>query len=238
MQKQSSNPKLLPENHPLKTLAGVGVAYKLAEALLGNWASGIGNSSSDSQITNPESLLDLVALGLIADVALLKDETRALAKKGIEQLQKTNRIGLKVIAELSKTNLEIATEETIGFTFAPRLNALGRLGDANPAVELLITNDSARARVLATQIEGLNAQRRLLTSQVYKSAEAQLQENSKLLDEPAIVLSHPNWAGGVVGIVANKLVERYHKPAILLNESEDGILRGSARSIEGLHITD
>ncbi|HCK67369.1 MAG TPA: hypothetical protein DHW49_14000, partial [Anaerolineae bacterium] len=160
------------------------------------------------------------------------------AKKGIEQLKNTNRLGLKTIAELSNTKLETLTEETIGFTFAPRLNALGRLGDANPAVELLITQDSARARVLAAQIEGLNAQRRLLTSQIYQSAEAQLKENSKLLDEPAIVLSHPNWAGGVVGIVANKLVERYHKPAILLNESEDGILRGSARSIEGLHITD
>lgn len=226
------NPKLLPENHPLKNLAGVGVAYKLAEALLGN------RELSDSPIKTPDSLLDLVALGLIADVALLKDETRALAKKGIRKLREMNRLGLKVIAELSGTNIEIITEETIGFTFAPRLNALGRLGDANPAVELLITNDSARARVLAAQLEGLNAQRRLLTSQVYQSAEAQLKENSKLLDEPAIVLSHPSWAGGVVGIVANKLVERYHKPAILLNESEDGILRGSARSIEGLHITE
>jgi single-stranded-DNA-specific exonuclease len=237
------NPKMLPDGHPLKTLAGVGVAYKLAEALL-ETSNETRDTSYELPITNyesritPNDLLDLVALGLIADVALLKDETRALAKKGIEQLRKTNRIGLKAIAELSGINLETATEETIGFTFAPRLNALGRLGDANPAVELLITNNQARARVLATQIEGLNAQRRLLTSQVYQSAEAQLKENSKLLDEPAIVLSHPNWAGGVVGIVANKLVERYHKPAILLNESEDGILRGSARSIEGLHITD
>jgi single-stranded-DNA-specific exonuclease len=142
------------------------------------------------------------------------------------------------MAELSGTNLETLTEETIGFTFAPRLNALGRLGDANPAVELLLTQDSARARVLAAQIEGLNAQRRLLTSQVYEAAEAQLRENPDLLTEPAIVLSHPNWPGGVVGIVANKLVDRYHKPAILLNESEDGIMRGSARSVEGLHITD
>lgn len=229
------NPKLLPQDHPLKHLAGVGVAYKLAEALITNYELQITNH--ESRIT-PENLLDLVALGLIADVALLKDETRTLAKKGIEQLKKTNRIGLKAIAELSNTNLETLTEETIGFTFAPRLNALGRLGDANPAVELLTTNNQAHARVLATQIEGLNAQRRLLTSQVYQSAEAQLKENPKLLDEPAIVLSHPNWAGGVVGIVANKLVERYHKPAILLNESDDGILRGSARSIEGLHITD
>ena len=180
----------------------------------------------------------MVALGLIADVALLKGETRSLAQKGIEALRNTNRLGLKVIAELSGTNLETLTEETIGFTFAPRLNALGRLGDANPAVELLLTQDPARARVLAAQIEGLNAQRRLLTSQVYEAAEAQLRENPDLLTEPAIVLSHPNWPGGVVGIVANKLVDRYHKPAILLNESEDGIMRGSARSIEGLHITE
>ncbi|MBI5295941.1 MAG: single-stranded-DNA-specific exonuclease RecJ [Chloroflexi bacterium] len=225
------NPKLLPKNHLLANLAGVGVAYKLAEALLGQRSKVEGQASADD-------LLDLVALGLIADVALLKGETRSLAQKGIQALRETKRLGLKVIAELSGTNLETLTEETIGFTFAPRLNALGRLGDANPAVELLLTRDPARARLLAAQIEGLNAQRRLLTSQVYEAAEAQLRANPDLLDEPAIVLSHPNWPGGVVGIVANKLVERHHKPAILLNESEDGILRGSARSIEGLHITE
>lgn len=226
------NPKLLPENHPLKNLAGVGVAYKLAEALY----------ADERQRTNTqpssEDLLDLVALGLIADVALLKNETRSLAQKGIEALRNTNRLGLKVIAELSGTALETLTEETIGFTFAPRLNALGRLGDANPAVELLTTANPARARVLAAQIEGLNAQRRLLTSQVYEAAEAKLRENPDLLTEPAIVLSHPGWPGGVVGIVANRLVDRYHKPALLLTESEDGIARGSARSVEGLHITE
>jgi single-stranded-DNA-specific exonuclease len=230
------NPKLLPKDHPLATLAGVGVAYKLAEALL-ETRNEKQETSNDELITH-SSLLDLVALGLIADVALLKGETRSLAQKGIQALRETKRLGLKVIAELSGTNLETLTEETIGFTFAPRLNALGRLGDANPAVELLLTQDPARARVLAAQIEGLNAQRRLLTSQVYEAAEAQLRENPDLLTEPAIVLSHRGWPGGVVGIVANKLVDRYHKPAILLNESEDGIMRGSARSIEGLHITE
>jgi single-stranded-DNA-specific exonuclease len=196
--------------------------------------------SSKCRRRNSESseLLDLVALGLIADVALLQNETRTLAKQGIEQLRNTNRIGLRVMAELAGATFDSLTEETIGFTFAPRLNALGRLGDANPAVELLITNDSARARVLAAQIEGLNAQRRMLTKQVTDAAEAQLKENPDLLNQPVIILSHPNWPGGVVGIVANRLVDRYHKPAILFNESEDGILRGSARSIEGLHITE
>lgn len=221
------NPKLLPENHSLRNLAGVGVAYKLAEALL--------IENRKSEIVN---LLDLVALGLVADVALLQRETRALAKQGIEQLRNTSRLGLRVMAELAGAAFDSLTEETIGFTFAPRLNALGRLSDANPAVELLITDDPGRARVLAAQIEGLNAQRRMLTKQVYDSAEAQLKENPSLFNDPVIVLSHPNWPGGVVGIVANKLVERYHKPSILFNESEDGILRGSARSIEGLHITE
>jgi len=235
------NPKLLPHEHPLKNLAGVGVAYKLAESLITNYQ--LHNLQSPVRRAEPVEassleLLDLAALGLIADVALLQGETRTLAQKGIQQLRKTNRIGLKVMAELSNTNLESLTEETIGFTFAPRLNALGRLSDANPAVELLITNNPAQARILAAQIEGLNAQRRLLTSQVTEAAEAQLREHPELLNEPAIVLSHPNWPGGVVGIVANRLVDRYHKPALLLTESDDGILRGSARSIEGLHITE
>jgi len=221
------NPKLLPEGHILENLAGVGVAFKLAEALL--------IENRKPEIVN---LLDLVALGLIADVALLKGETRSLVQRGIQVLRNTGRIGLRAMAELSGTSLESLTEETIGFNFAPRLNALGRLSDANPAVELLLSHDPARARVIAAQIEGLNAQRRLLTTQVYEAAEAQLREDPDLSSEPALVLTSQNWPGGVVGIVANKLVDRYRKPAILLNQSEDGILRGSARSVEGLNITE
>jgi single-stranded-DNA-specific exonuclease len=226
------NPKLLPQGHILANLAGVGVAYKLAEALLN-----VQRSNAEIRLS-PDSLLDLVALGLIADVALLRGETRSLVQRGIQVLRNTSRIGLRVMAELSGTSLESLTEETIGFNFAPRLNALGRLSDANPAVELLLSHDPARARVLAAQIEGLNAQRRLLTNQVFEAAEAQLRKDPDLLSEPAIILTNQSWPGGVVGIVANKLVERYHKPAILLSESEDGVLRGSARSVEGLHITE
>ena len=229
------NPKLLPEDHILANLAGVGVAYKLAEALIRSNDFSRFRAATEVATTG---LLDLVALGLIADVALLKGETRSLVQRGIQVLRNTGRIGLRAMAELSGTSLESLTEETIGFSFAPRLNALGRLSDANPAVELLLSHDPARARVLATQIEGLNAQRRLLTNQVYEAAEAQLHENPALLDDPAIILFSQNWPGGVVGIVANKLVERYRKPAMLLNQSENGILHGSARSIEGLNITE
>ena len=220
------NPKLLPENHPLGNLAGVGVAYKLAEALL-----------EQSNIPS-ENLLDLVALGLIADVALLKSDTRALAQKGLGALRKTERIGLQIIMEMAGILPETVNEETIGFTFAPRLNAIGRLGDANPVIDLLTTNDLARARVIASQLEGLNSQRRLLTSQVYRAAEAQLRENPSLLEEPAIVLGHPSWPGGVVGIVASRLKDRYNKPVILLNTAEGEPAHGSARSIDGLNITE
>jgi single-stranded-DNA-specific exonuclease len=226
------NPKLLSEDHILANLAGVGVAYKLAEALLESQKSRV------EGLTSPGTLLDLVALGLIADVALLKGETRSLVQRGIQVLRNTSRIGLRTMAELSGTSLESLTEESIGFTFAPRLNALGRLGDANPAVDLLLSHDAVRARVIATQIEGLNAQRRLLTNQVFEAAETQLRENPDLLSEPVIILINENWPGGVVGIVANKLVERYRKPTILMNQSENGVLRGSARSVEGLHITE
>lgn len=234
------NPKLLPENHSLANLAGVGVAYKLAEALFENRELGIGrrDTTTNSRITIPESLLDLVALGLIADVALLRGETRTLAQKGLNILRNSERLGLKLIAELANQPLSQATEEYIGFVLAPRLNALGRLGDANPAVELLTTDDPVRARVLAAQLEGLNAQRKLLTNQVYQAAEAQLRADPSLLTQPAIVLGHPAWPGGVVGIVASRLKERYNKPVILFNTPEDGPARGSARSIEGLHITE
>jgi single-stranded-DNA-specific exonuclease len=220
------NPKLLPAGHPLSNLAGVGVAFKLAEALLEQRRSEI------------EGLLDLVALGLIADVALLKGETRSLAQRGIEALRRSERLGLRLIAEKTQTDLESLTEETIGFTIAPRLNALGRLEDANSAVDLLLSTDPVRVRVLVTQIENLNAQRRLLTSQVYQAAEAQLRQNLDLLAEPILILSNPHWPGGVVGIAASRLVERYNKPVILLSESTEGILQGSARSVEGLHITE
>lgn len=224
-----TNPKLLPPEHPLSTLAGVGVAYKLAEALLAD--------HFPAASLQPDALLDLTALGLVADLALLRGDTRYLVQRGLKQLRQTERAGLKAMFELAELKAENITESHIGFTLGPRLNALGRLGDANPAVELLTTQDPMRARVLAAQLEGLNAQRQLLTSQVTQAAEAQLRSDPTLLAQPVIVLAHPGWPGGIVGIAAARMVERYGKPAILLSIGEDGIARGSARSIEGVHIT-
>jgi single-stranded-DNA-specific exonuclease len=221
------NPKLLPGGHPLATLSGSGVAYKLAEELYARF----------ERSAEVSKHLDLAALGLVADLARLTGDARYLVQCGLTALRNTQRLGLQIMLEMAELIPANLTEEHIGFVLGPRLNALGRLGDANPAVDLLTTTDPLRARVLATQLEGLNTQRQLLCSQVTRAAEDQLRLDPSLLAQPVLVLGHASWPGGVVGIVASHLVERYQKPAILFSMPKDEPARGSARSIEGLNIT-
>jgi single-stranded-DNA-specific exonuclease len=222
------NPHLLPTTHPLATLPGAGVAYKLAEALL---------QTFQPANLQPSHLFDLAALGIVADVATLTGEARTLVQRGLQVLRKAERPGLRAMMETAQVNPAWLTEEHIGFALGPRLNALGRLSDANASVELLTTNDWARARVLAATLEGLNAQRQLLTAQIFQAAQAQIEREPALLDEPVFVLSHPAWHAGVIGIVASRLVEQYSRPVVLLSAPEGKLARGSARSVEGINIT-
>jgi single-stranded-DNA-specific exonuclease len=231
------NPKLLSNDHALADLPGAGVAYNLCEKLLDDQGSRIKGGAEEPHL-QAINLLDLAALGTIADLALLRGDTRAIARLGINVLRKSERLGLMTVAQLAHLDLSKATEETIAFNLAPRLNALGRLDDANPSVDLFLTNDPTRARNLAARIESLNTQRRLLTEQVFQAAETQLRSDPTLLTQPIILLMHASWPGGVIGLVASRLVERYHKAVILLTTSKDGILSGSARSVERLHITE
>ncbi len=221
------NPKFLPNGHPLSTLPGVGVAYKLVEALYQR--AGLTDQLS--------ALHDLVALGIIADIAELSGDARFLAQRGIEMLRRTERLGLQTLLHNAEINPHMLTEEHISFGIAPRLNAVGRLGDANPMVEFLTTQDEERTRELAFQIEGYNEQRKRLTEDIFQGALFQLKNNRSLLDDAALVLYHPNWHPGVLGIVASRLVERFGKPTILLSGTKEQGARGSARSIEGIHIT-
>jgi single-stranded-DNA-specific exonuclease len=216
------NPRRLPLDHPLRDLPGVGVAYKLAEALL-----------PDASV-----YLDLVALGIVADVALLRGDTRYLLQQGLKVLHVTQRKGLLAMMEYAKISQETLDETTIAFQLAPRLNALGRLADANSSTEMLTTDDLATARRLANQLEGLNLERRRLSDEVWESVQVLLVQNAGWLRHAALVLDHPKWHTGVLGIVANRCVEHYHKPTVLLSSGADGIARGSARSIEGADITD
>lgn len=219
------NPQRLPDSHPLRTLPGVGVTYKLMEGLYAYIGAEF----------DAGAYYELAALGIVADVAIQRADTRCMLQKGLAHLRRTERIGLQTLftnAGLNPANLD---ETHIGFQIAPRLNAVGRLGDANPIVEFLTTSDPGRARVLAAKIEALNAKRRFVTRQVEKAAERLLHESPDDRRASAIVLHYPDWPGGVVGIVAARLVERYHKPAILLTGTNP--VHGSARSVEGINIT-
>lgn len=221
------NPKLLAEGHPLSTLPGVGVAYKLGEHLFQK----IGDPADSRQF------LDLAALGIVADIAHLEGDTRYLLQLGLQELRQAKRLGLKILMEVAELNPERLSEEHLGFILAPRLNAIGRLADANPVVELLTTADTGLARRLAVQMEGLNNKRQLLTSQVYKAALSQIENDPSLLEQGALVLWHPAWPAGVIGIVASRLVERFQVPVVLISSPAGELARGSARSVEGVDIT-
>ncbi|MGQ9909108.1 MAG: single-stranded-DNA-specific exonuclease RecJ [Candidatus Flexifilum sp.] len=219
------DPKRLADPaHPLRTLPGVGVAH----LFLGALAETLGRSVPENR--------DLVALGIVADVAEQVGVTRWLLQHGLNALAATVRPGLRAIMENAGLVEEAVREEQIGFQIGPRLNALGRLGDAALAVELLTTTDRERALVLAAQLETLNAERRLLTEQIVTSAQAQLTREPALLDSDVLVLAQAGWHPGVLGIVASRLVEEYARPVVLLELLPDGTARGSARSVEGCDI--
>ncbi len=221
------NPKFLPQSHPLSTLPGVGVAYKLIEELYRR-------ANLNERVT---AFYDLAALGIIADVAELHGDARYLAQAGIEALRQTQRLGLRILLNNAEINPQMLNEEHIGFGIAPRLNAVGRLGDANPVVEFLTTQDEQFARQFAYEIESYNEQRKRLSEDVFQAALYQLENKRELLDDAVLVLYHPLWHAGVLGIVASRLVERYGKPVILLSGTAEQGARGSARSIPGIHIT-
>ncbi len=216
------NPQRLPAGHALRELPGVGVAYKLIEAL----------SDGDDN----DDLLDLVALGIVADVMVQVDDTRYLLQRGLQRLRENRRLGLRAILERAEIAAADLNEGHIGFAIGPRLNALGRLDDANPAVELLTTTDWNRARMLAHSLESSNARRKFLSNQVYESAIAQIAAEPWILDYAALVLSHSDWHSGVIGIVASRLVEEFGRPTVLI-ATPDETGRGSARSVAGLDIT-
>ena len=220
------NPKFLPEGDPLRTLPGVGVAYKLMQRLY----------ELEGRADEADALLDLVALGIVADVAEQVNDARYLLQRGLERLRTTHRVGLLTLMEVARITPEALTAESIGFQLGPRMNALGRLDDATVAIELLTTRDVLRASTLAGKLERLNRERRMLTSQITQSALEIVDRDPTLLQFNALVLSHPQWHPGVVGIVASRMVEEFGKPAVLLLNPPGEPARGSARSVPGVDI--
>ncbi len=222
------NPRFLPSGHPMSTLPGCGVAYELAKALLDLF----------QETDFHQELLDLVALGIVADVAEQTGDTRYLLQMGLRQLRTTRRVGLLALLSIAEVEQSNLNEEHVGFLLTPRLNALGRLSDANMAVEFFLTDEATKAQYYASELDGLNIQRRLLTDQVLQAALMQIDNNPLWLDNPILVVGQEGWPGGVLGIVAGNLVTRFNKPAIVLQLNPNGTARGSARSIAGINITE
>ena len=204
-------------NYPFKKLAGVGVAFKLAHALLEIF---------------PDFLLDLVAIGTIADMVSITDENRIFVKQGLELINDDPRIGLKMLLELSGIDTKI-DEQTVGFYIAPKLNSIGRMDSAKLGLTFLMAEDPVTARSLAEQIEQYNIQRKQVTEDIVKDVISKI-ENSEKKQKNVIMVSG-EYHEGVLGIVASNIVEKYQKPVFIMNEKE-GVLKGSARSIFDFNI--
>ena len=221
------NPKQFGDQYPDKDLAGVGVAYKIAQALF----SHNGKSDLDFQL---EDLLDLVALGTVADLAPLVGENRTLVRNGLQKIRETKRQGLFSLANVSGLTLARTTVSNIGFILGPRLNAAGRLESALAAYDLLTANDVKRAGELAQQLHNQNYQRQELTRKIQEEAEAiALAENP---NAPLLFAVDPDFNSGVVGLAAARLSETYYRPAIVGQDLGE-TTRCSCRSIPEFHIT-
>ncbi|WP_163526452.1 single-stranded-DNA-specific exonuclease RecJ [Halobacillus ihumii] len=208
------------ESYPFNELAGVGVAFKFATALLGRL---------------PDHLLDMVAIGTVADLVPLQDENRVLVTYGLKAIARSNRLGIRALIKVAGIEGEV-DEETIGFTIGPRVNAVGRLQDANPAVELFLTEDPEEADRLAVFINQLNQERQKIVADTAKEAERMLASGEQELSE-VIVVAKEGWNPGVLGIVASKLVRTFERPAIVLAiDPETQQAKGSARSIEAFDL--
>ncbi len=222
------NPKQHGDPYPDKDLAGVGIAYKIAEALV---------QKANGQARNIQlaGLLDLVALGTVADLAPLVGENRSLVRKGLGQIRETKRQGLFSLANVSKIQIGKVTAGNIGFMLGPRLNASGRLESALASFELLTTTDVMRAGQLAQQLDVQNYQRQGLT----RSTQEQAQQIAMSEDPDAFLLfaAHESFNPGVVGLAASRLTELFYRPAIVASTGPEET-RGSCRSIPEFHITD
>ena len=219
------NPKQHGDIYPDKDLAGVGIAYKIAEALV----------SLQPSAFSLDSLLDLVALGTVADLAPLVGENRVLVRKGLRQMRQTTRQGLSSLAAVAEIKLAKVNAGNIGFSLGPRLNAAGRLKEALAAFELLTTKDVFRAGELAQVLDMQNRERQRITRDMQKRAE----EIAMGEDPDAYLLfaAQEDFNSGVVGLAASRLTETYYRPAIVASKGEEET-RGSCRSIPEFHITD
>ncbi|CWW35926.1 TPA: single-stranded-DNA-specific exonuclease RecJ [Haemophilus influenzae] len=233
------NPNLSQCHFPSKSLAGVGVAFYLMLAVRAKFRE-LGIFTVETQ-PNFTDLLDLVALGTVADVVPLDQNNRILAYQGLMRIRARRcRPGIIALAEVANRNVEQFTSSDLGFCIGPRLNAAGRLDNMSIGVELLLANEMSKARELALDLDELNQTRKEIEAGMKLEAIKICQNLTALFKELpyGITLYQPDWHQGVLGIVSSRVKDQYHRPVIAFTQDSEGILKGSARSIEGLHMRD
>jgi len=216
------NPKQESCSYPDKDLAGVGVVWKMCQGIY---------KYTDGECEDPESFLDLVSLGSIADVAPVRGENRAIIRHGLKQIEEEKLPGILAIKKTAGSRPGPVTYRSVAFMLAPRLNAAGRLGEAERALRLLCTDDEEEAFNHASWLEGENKRRRQIDSKVTAEVRDCLARSFDSRRDFAVVLSSRDWHPGIIGIVASRVAEEYYRPAILISVTEDGVGKGSARSI-------
>jgi len=235
------NPNITGDTFPSKNLAGVGVAFYVMLALRARLREQ--GWFQKQQLPEPRlaQLLDLVALGTVADVVPLDRNNRILVQQGIQRMRAGHCVpGIRALLEIAGRSLSRIVAADLGFAVAPRLNAAGRLDDMSLGIECLLTDDEAVARQMATQLDELNQQRKEIETGMQDQAMEAIAGLSLESDELPIglCLFDPDWHQGVIGILAARIKERFHRPVIAFARSAEGELKGSARSVPGLHIRD
>jgi len=234
------NPNLTDCTFPSRSLAGVGVAFYLMLALRAHLRE-LGWFERGPAMPNLAELLDLVALGTVADVVPLDANNRILVWQGISRIRAGKcRPGIRALLEISNRDARQLAASDLGFALGPRLNAAGRLDDMSVGVALLLSEDPAQARMLAHELDALNQDRKDIEQAMQSEALVlcdKLERSSDALPL-GIAMYHPEWHQGVVGILASRLKERFHRPVIAFAPAGDGTLKGSGRSVSGLHMRD
>lgn len=218
------DPKRKDCPYPFKSLAGVGVVFKLIQALDEN------KSLSDLM----DKYADLMCLGTVADISPLIDENRVIVTEGLKRFKTTSSVGLKALIDVS-TNGKAITTSTIGYTIAPRINASGRLGCASRSVELFLTDDAEKAKKLAESLCEENTLRQQTEQKMFKEAMEYLDANPEVKEDNVIVIPHADWHHGIVGIVSSKITEKFYKPSILF-AIDGNEAKGSGRSVNGFNL--
>ncbi|KXS44188.1 MAG: single-stranded-DNA-specific exonuclease [Candidatus Frackibacter sp. T328-2] len=215
-------------NYPFPELCGVGVAFKLIHGL-----AIMEHTLQVDEVIN--EYLDLVTLGTIADIVPLQGENRIIVKHGLDLLRNPNNLGVEALIEVSDLEGKEISTGRVGYILAPKINAAGRIGDPDLALSLLITERPSEAREVAQKLDELNRERKDIQDKILHEAELMV-EGIDLDKTKVLVLASEGWHSGIVGIVASEIVEKYYRPTIMIAIEEDGIGKGSARSIKGLNI--